>query len=180
MSSFWYMASALILSASLGCHSRLARPPSSRVQLIRGTTSSGVTAATSPRVHPGQPAPQGPGLVGTGNASPRTTRLIQPSTYLSVSTTRSASESCTTGRFSIRLPPRLKPPPTVPDAVTSAALLKLSSCGALVTSFTVPPIEPEPYSVPCGPRSTSTRERSNRSGSTTTLPLRAAAGGLRG
>jgi hypothetical protein len=31
----------------------------------------------------------------------------------------------------------------------------------------VPPIELEPYKVPCGPRSTSTRSTSNRAGSIT-------------
>src|SRR6516162_3364295 len=138
------MKMPLICSASTGCHSRLARAPCRRDQLIRGTTSSGVTAVTSPRVQPGQPGPQGPGLVGTGNCGPSTTRLIQPSVYLSVSTTRNASASLTSGTFSIRLPPRLKPPPTVPEPKTSAVPLDSLSCGALVTSLTVPPMEPAP------------------------------------
>ena len=33
--------------------------------------------------------------------------------------------------------------------------------GALVTYFNTPPSELEPYSVPCGPRSTSIRDTSN-------------------
>ena len=69
---------------------------------------------------------------------------MKPSVNLFVNTTRRAALSSTSGRFIITLAPRLKPPPTVSDAIPCTAALNLFSVGALVTSFTVPPIDPEP------------------------------------
>src|ERR1700678_4691235 len=142
---FWYMAVALIFNPSAGCARNSARPPCRRSQFTRGTTAAGVTAVTLPRVQPaGQAGPQGPGLVGTGKFCPSTIRLIHPSVYLSVSTTRMAATSSIKGRFSIRLPPRLNPPPVVPDPIPSTEPSNTLSLGSLVTTLTVPPMDPDP------------------------------------
>src|SRR6185437_1522474 len=167
-----------MLSPLTGCAKSSSRPPCSLSQLIRGVLLAGVTASTLPRTQPGHPPWQAVGLTGVGKFG-STKRVIQPSRYLSVATRRRANPSVR-DTFNIKLPPRLKPPPLVPDPKALTEPSNRLNCGEWVTSFTVPPIEPEPYSVPCGPRNTSTRFRSYRSGSMTTFPTSAAAGAVRG
>ena len=48
----------------------------------------------------------------------------------------------------MKLPPRLKPPPDVPEPMPSTEPSNLFSFGSFEMSLIVPPIEPEPYSVP--------------------------------
>src|SRR5580698_2762047 len=110
------------------------------------------------------------GLVGNGKFG-MTYRSIQPLMYLSVPTMRSATTS-PIGMLIMPLPPPLVlPPESVWEAFMSVAASNAPSFGLLVTSLMVPPMEPAPYRVPCGPRNTSTLLRSNRSGSMTVRPL---------
>jgi hypothetical protein len=84
------------------------------------------------------------------------------------------------GTFSMAFSVWLNPPPDdVPEAMPSTLDARACGFGWLVTNLIVPPIEPAPYSVPCGPRSTSTRLRSKRLGSITVLPFWAIAAGVR-
>ena len=93
---------------------------------------------------------------------------------------RSARTSCTSGMLTIAFSAWLNPPPLLSDGSTSALASNLAGFGAFGTSLIVPPIEPEPYRVPCGPRMTSTRAMSYRLGSITTLPFWAFAGAVSG
>ena len=75
----------------------------------------------------------------------------------------------------MRLAPPLPRAWEVSEAFKSVAAANLPSSGWLVLSRMVPPMEPDPYKVPWGPRSTSTWFRSKRSGSMTVRPLSATA-----
>ena len=134
-------------------------------------------ANTFPRV---QPVPQpGHGLTGYGKLA-TTSLLIQPLVYFSVNTTRSAKTLSTSGTLNIASMPGLAPPPCVPEIDVSTFPSIICKSGSFGMSLIVPPIDPEPYSVPCGPRRTSTRFKSNRAGSMTTLPVGVKGGAVNG
>ena len=142
---FWYMAVASIFRPSAGCARNSTRPPCRRSQLTRGTTASGVTAVTSPRVQP-RPARAAGSRVGRHGEVLAQHDSLDPAVGIFVGAARRAWRGVSSIKRHIQH--------QIAAAIEAAAAraradaldraLELLSFGALVTSFTVPPMEPEP------------------------------------
>jgi len=84
----------------------------------------------------------------------------QPPSWSWKAATRSAATSALSGMLATPLTVLPAPPPWVALAPTATLPENSEVSGSLVTYLTTPPIAPAPYSVPCGPRSTSMRSTS--------------------
>jgi hypothetical protein len=73
---------------------------------------------------------------------------------------RNAARPPPNGRLTMAFSAWSKPPWSVSPKTTSVEASNALRFGAFGTTLMVPPMEPDPYKVPCGPRSTSTRLRS--------------------
>ncbi len=93
-------------------------------------------------------------------AAPSTS--TQPPSWSWKAATRNAATSVLSGTLSTAFSVLPAPPPFVALAPTATLPESSEVSGSLVTYLITPPIAPAPYSVPCGPRSTSMWLRSSR------------------